>query len=182
MACKYVKDFTFSSDNGYSGSAGQKPVRGYMRGGKVEKVLKEYSEGKLHSGSKKGPEVTSRKQAVAIALSEAGKSKPVKKSIGGIIKKLSPLAAAASGDAPKGIGVLGGAAGLLLEQALRKKRAGQALNAQENAAVSGSAQMAMGGLATVASVPMGAKPRPVMSKAVPVASRTPMIRGPLDRR
>ena len=40
---------------------------------KVEKVMKEYSEGKLHSGSKKGPEVTSRKQAVAIALSEARK-------------------------------------------------------------------------------------------------------------
>ena len=42
---------------------------------KVTKVMKEWKEGKLHSGSKKGPEVTSRKQAIAIALSEAGKSK-----------------------------------------------------------------------------------------------------------
>jgi hypothetical protein len=42
---------------------------------KVEKVMKEYKSGKLHSGSKKGPVVKSRKQAVAIALSEAGKSK-----------------------------------------------------------------------------------------------------------
>lgn len=40
---------------------------------KVHKVMKEYSEGKLHSGSKKGPEVKSRKQAIAIALSEARK-------------------------------------------------------------------------------------------------------------
>lgn len=40
---------------------------------KVEKVMKEYKQGKLHSGSKKGPEVTSRKQAIAIALSEARK-------------------------------------------------------------------------------------------------------------
>jgi sulfur relay (sulfurtransferase) DsrC/TusE family protein len=40
---------------------------------KVEKVLREYKEGKLHSGSKKGPKVKSRKQAVAIALSEARK-------------------------------------------------------------------------------------------------------------
>src|ERR1700761_6221687 len=40
---------------------------------KVEKVMHEYKEGKLHSGSKKGPEVTSRKQAIAIALSEARK-------------------------------------------------------------------------------------------------------------
>lgn len=41
---------------------------------KVETVLHEYKEGKLHSGSKKGPKVKSRKQAVAIALSEARKA------------------------------------------------------------------------------------------------------------
>jgi hypothetical protein len=42
---------------------------------KVRKVLKEFKEGILHSGSKKGPVVKSRKQAIAIALSEAGMSK-----------------------------------------------------------------------------------------------------------
>lgn len=42
---------------------------------KISKVMREYKAGKLHSGSKKGPEVTSRKQAIAIALSEAGKSR-----------------------------------------------------------------------------------------------------------
>lgn len=42
---------------------------------KISKVMTEYGAGKLHSGSKKGPMVTSKKQAVAIALSEAGKSK-----------------------------------------------------------------------------------------------------------
>lgn len=36
--------------------------------------MKEYKEGTLHSGSKKGPKVQSRKQAVAIALSEARKA------------------------------------------------------------------------------------------------------------
>jgi hypothetical protein len=39
---------------------------------KVHKVMKEHQEGKLKSGS--GKKVTSRKQAVAIALSEARKS------------------------------------------------------------------------------------------------------------
>lgn len=37
---------------------------------KVKKVMKEYKAGTLHSG-KGGPEVTNKKQAVAIALSEA---------------------------------------------------------------------------------------------------------------
>lgn len=42
---------------------------------KMSKVFREYKAGKLHSGSKKGPIVKSEKQALAIALSEAGKSK-----------------------------------------------------------------------------------------------------------
>lgn len=39
---------------------------------KVRMVMKEYKEGKLHSRSISGPTVKSRKQAIAIALSEAG--------------------------------------------------------------------------------------------------------------
>lgn len=42
---------------------------------KVKKVMHEFKTGTLHSGSKKGPTVKNRKQAIAIALSEAGKSK-----------------------------------------------------------------------------------------------------------
>lgn len=45
---------------------------------KIEKVMHEWKEGKLHSGSKKGPKVKSQKQAVAIALSEARKVKKKK--------------------------------------------------------------------------------------------------------
>jgi hypothetical protein len=41
---------------------------------KVEKVMHEFKSGELHSGSKKGPEVQNRKQAIAIALSEARKA------------------------------------------------------------------------------------------------------------
>jgi hypothetical protein len=38
---------------------------------KIEKVMTEFKEGKLHSGSKSGPVVTSKAQTLAIALSEA---------------------------------------------------------------------------------------------------------------
>ena len=50
-------------------------IKKLKKGGKVEKVMHEFKTGKLRSGSKKGPVVKSRKQAIAIALSEAGKSK-----------------------------------------------------------------------------------------------------------
>ena len=50
---------------------------------KIHKVMHEFKEGDLHSGSKKGPKVKSRKQAIAIAMSEAGvsRSKPPRKGI-----------------------------------------------------------------------------------------------------
>lgn len=49
---------------------------------KVKKVMEEYESGKLKSGKKgpgKGPVVKSQKQAVAIAMSEAGMAKKKKK-------------------------------------------------------------------------------------------------------
>lgn len=45
---------------------------------KVKKVMEEYGKGELHSGKKgpgKGPVVKNKKQAVAIAMSEAGMAK-----------------------------------------------------------------------------------------------------------
>jgi hypothetical protein len=42
---------------------------------KIKKVMHEFGEGELHSGSKKGPKVTNRKQAIAIAISEAKRGK-----------------------------------------------------------------------------------------------------------
>lgn len=40
---------------------------------KVKKVMHEFKEGTLHSGSKHGAKVSNPKQAIAIALSEARK-------------------------------------------------------------------------------------------------------------
>jgi len=52
----------------------EKPKKGKK---KVEKVMSEYKSGALKSSS--GKKVTSRKQAIAIAMSEAGMSKKKRK-------------------------------------------------------------------------------------------------------
>jgi hypothetical protein len=80
-------------------------VGGYAKGGmakagaKIAKVMGEFKKGELHSGSKEGPKVKSPKQAMAIAMSEAGKGKmPMKKGNGGDVKMPSPAESAASGN------------------------------------------------------------------------------------
>ncbi len=46
-----------------------------VRKKKIEKVMHEFKEGDLHSGSKKGPVVKKRDQAIAIAINESKKGK-----------------------------------------------------------------------------------------------------------
>ncbi len=61
-----------------AGAMKRKHLKGQQ---KVEAVMHEFKHGTLHSGS--GGKVTNRKQAVAIAMSEAGLSKQQKKSTKG---------------------------------------------------------------------------------------------------
>lgn len=121
---------------------------GYAKGGsvkgaaKIAKVMGEFKSGTLHSGSKKGPEVTSKKQATAIALSEARKAgakiaQPVqKKSLGGVLKKISPayaLGSSKAGETLMKTGLLGGIiGGPILASLLKKKQSGQPLTPAEN--------------------------------------------------
>lgn len=46
-----------------------------QRKNKISKVMKEFSSGELHSGSKSGPVVKNKAQALAIGYSEAKKKK-----------------------------------------------------------------------------------------------------------
>lgn len=91
MPAPYMPTYTPSTpeeSDAYLKAAGIVPraEARFAKGGKVQKVMREYKEGKLHSGSKKGPLVKNREQAVAIALSEARKAgaKIPKKGEGGI--------------------------------------------------------------------------------------------------
>jgi hypothetical protein len=77
----------FSSHRNYSIETyyidDNKPTHKYAerrnsKNGKVHKVMHEFKNGELHSGSKHGPKVTSHKQAIAIAIDESKKGKPSK--------------------------------------------------------------------------------------------------------
>lgn len=146
---------------------------GYAKGGKVKgaakiaKVMGEFKSGALHSGSKKGPEVTNPKQAVAIALSEARKAGakiPVKKAGGGRMSESTSSRPVDSKGRPisnERLNAPEGAAG-----AVARGNRMQALEAREEAKL-------------MREKPSAPRPAPRPTKAVPVASREPKIRNPL---
>jgi hypothetical protein len=136
----------------------QRAEQGYKKGGKVAKVMHEFGEGKLHSGSKKGPEVTNPKQAIAIALSEAGKAKKAK---GGMAHE----------DAAEDRAMI---KSMVKPGALKKAMGGPAVQMAKSNAVEASLRgqkktgYADGGIASPLQM-MG------RAKGVPVAPRGPMI-------
>jgi len=85
MGARLAETGTKVQSSPYQLASKEEPMaRKYSKaaGKKVKKALHEMHEGTLHSGSKTGPKVKSRKQAIAIGLSEAraeGKKVPKKK-------------------------------------------------------------------------------------------------------
>lgn len=82
-----MKGFKDSTKTQYSSGGSCYAKGGAVADKKIGRVMTEFTEGKLHSGSKEGPKVKSTKQAVAIALNEAraagAKIPRVKKGHGG---------------------------------------------------------------------------------------------------
>ncbi len=72
-------------------TAAKKVVKKKLKPGekKFKKVLKEFKEGKLHSGSKKGPKVRKLSQARAIAFSEDRRADKTNKGAKKKTKKVS---------------------------------------------------------------------------------------------
>jgi len=136
----------------------------------------EFKAGKLHSGSKKGPEVTSKKQATAIALSEARKAGakiPLKKGRGGMIEEgISTRPTTASGRrmTNEELGMTpGGVAPKKMPPAVK-------------GAASGAAKGLGARAASEAAKGLGARAaRPLPKKAVPVAPREPLLSPSLMR-
>jgi len=184
----YIPGSNIPADKIYSKEDMERMERGYAKGGKAEKkiskVMREYKAGELHSGSKKGPKVTNPKQAIAIALSEAGKSK--KGYAEGGAKKPAPLTQEEKEDAirkdqARGVKVmLGKAKGGMakhpdeaMDKALIKKMVKPSV-----------LKKAMGGPAAAPQSPLqrmgmqAAAPAMGRAKGVPVAPRAPMIAPP----
>ncbi|MGI9250237.1 MAG: DUF6496 domain-containing protein [Pseudohongiellaceae bacterium] len=59
--------------------AKRKPKTKAGKKAKAKKVMGEFKRGNLRSGSKTGPKVKSKKQAIAIAMSESGQGRKRKK-------------------------------------------------------------------------------------------------------
>ena len=82
MGLLAMKGFKNSTKTQYSMGGSSNGAKGAA---KVAKVMGEFKAGTLHSGYKKGPVVDNPKQAVAIAMKQAGKAAPVKKAMGGAL-------------------------------------------------------------------------------------------------
>ena len=148
-------------------------VAKYAKGGhvtkgekKIGRVMTEFTEGKLHSGSKEGPKVKSTKQAVAIALNEA-------RAAGEKIPRVKRNQGTPIGKGPEGDDVL---MARMTKDELAQGARGVRMARERLARTEGPearARRLLGSQATEAEMR-------AMRKAVPPAKREPMF-GPAKR-
>lgn len=165
MACKYVKDFAFDSDKGYTGSAGKTEVKAYMRGGAVRK----------DSNSMKSIRNANARtaQSEATAKNVSGASGKVKTG-GNYAKGGMACASGCQVEMKKG-----GKTKKAAKKAPAKKSSAKRADKAEDAMVDQVLQQMIAQAAStgrVPGVPMQGPPMPAPgAQAVPVASQSPLL-------
>ena len=165
----------------------------YAKGGavkgaaKVAKVMGEFKKGELHSGSKKGPVVTSPKQATAIAMSEARAQKAMllkdlmkKKQSGGTLTPAEEKQVAAAGPQTamkKGGKVVKKARGGGIDDAVARGNRSQELESREEEGMirEGARRAARGAKTKPYAEPKETITRETITRSAPMV---PIRRGP----
>jgi hypothetical protein len=180
MGCKYVKDFSFDSAAGYSGSAGKKEVKTYMRGGAVNKAPLDASVPRQTPTNMKPLRTANAKTAM---------KESTQKNVSGASGKISTAGQYAKGGmaCASGCKVEMKKGGKTKKAAPRKSAAKSKSNAEDKMIEQLLEQMIAQAAQTgrVPGVPMGdmmqepmmqGRPMPAPNaRAVPVASQSPLI-------
>lgn len=175
MGCKYVKDFKFDTAAGYSGSAGKKEVRAYMRGGPVRKAPLTAEVPKQTPMDMKSLRTANARtaQSEGNAKNVSGASGKIK-TAGNYNKGGMACATGCKVEMKKG-----GKTKTAAKKAPAKKPAAKRSSKAEDAMVDQVLQQMIAQAAStgrVPGVPMQGPPMPAPgARAVPVASQSPML-------
>lgn len=169
MGCKYVKDFTFDASGGYSGSAGKKEVKTYMRGGAVKAPL--------DASAPKQTPVNMKPLRTANAKTAMGEANA--KRVSGASGKISTAGQYAKGGMACGTEMKKGGKTKAAAKKSAPKRSAKKSAQSEDAMVEQLLEQVIAQASQtgrVPGVPMQGAPMPAPNaRPVPVASQSPLI-------